>query len=258
MNKPLRQFHFQVFVCRLPEIIASLNGDESREKFKAKRAIWFDEFRAQIEHKIPAALAGVLDEDGDREVWLHQYSDHVSDLENQPELAFLFASYKALRIEHQLNYVRYKLRPDNAIFSDAAPRQLQVLDLIAGLLIAGLLLLHIAVAIGIIVLAIGTFAGVWPGALFRASMHIGNLDVAILWDMVIIWLAVIALAGRAFEQGLQPGREVERYQHYRSGLRAIGERFENAPSAAEKVKIMREMERLAFDEFRNFMITNNN
>jgi Domain of unknown function (DUF4365) len=61
---------------------------------------------------------------------------------------------------------------------------------------------------------------------------------------------------RAIEQGLQPEREIERYQQYRSAVRAILERYDEAPSQAAKIEIMREMERLSFDEMRNFLITN--
>jgi hypothetical protein len=61
---------------------------------------------------------------------------------------------------------------------------------------------------------------------------------------------------RAVEQGLQPEREIERYQQYRSGVRAILERYDHAVSQNAKIEIMREMERLAFEEMRNFLITN--
>jgi hypothetical protein len=71
MTERLRQFHFQTFVFRLPEILASLQSQEGRDHFKAARAIWFEAFRAQVERKIPAALVSVLDEDGDRDIWLH-------------------------------------------------------------------------------------------------------------------------------------------------------------------------------------------
>lgn len=75
-------------------------------------------------------------------------------------------------------------------------------------------------------------------------------------NVVIIWIALAALATRAVEQGLQPEREAERYQQYRSGVRAVLEQFDAAASQDEKIRIMRDMERLAFDEMRNFLITN--
>jgi hypothetical protein len=99
------------------------------------------------------------------------------------------------------------------------------------------------------------------------------IHVGVLWDafltgsvwvvfasnsiyVVTIWIALAALAVRAVEQGLQPEREVERYQQYRSALRAILDRFDRAATQGEKIQIMEEMERLSFDELRNFLITN--
>ena len=99
-------------------------------------------------------------------------------------------------------------------------------------------------------------------------MHVGVLAGALLPSTIftvfyssnaivlIIWLALAALATRAIEQGLQREREIERYQQYRSAVRAILERYDEAPTQRSKLAIMRELERLAFDEMRNFLITN--
>ena len=73
---------------------------------------------------------------------------------------------------------------------------------------------------------------------------------------VAILAALVALGARAIEQGLQPEREIERYQQYRAALRAVLERFDQAGSHAEKLAVMRDMERVSFDEMRNFLITN--
>jgi hypothetical protein len=73
---------------------------------------------------------------------------------------------------------------------------------------------------------------------------------------LIIWLALVVLSTRTIEKGLQPEREVERYQQYRSGLLAILERYDRATSQLQRIQMMQEMERLSFDEMRNFLITN--
>jgi hypothetical protein len=39
----LRQFHFQTFVCRIPEILKSLKNDEARADYVRNRSLWFDE-----------------------------------------------------------------------------------------------------------------------------------------------------------------------------------------------------------------------
>jgi hypothetical protein len=72
----------------------------------------------------------------------------------------------------------------------------------------------------------------------------------------VIWVAIVALAFRALQEGLQPEREIERYRHYRAGIRAIRDRFDQASSPGEKFEVMQEMERLTFDEFVNFLRSN--
>jgi len=68
-------------------------------------------------------------------------------------------------------------------------------------------------------------------------------------------VAFTALGVQTLEQGLQPERETERYQQYNIAIRAIRERYDNARSQADKIRVMQEMERAAFDEMRNFMMT---
>jgi hypothetical protein len=55
------------------------------------------------------------------------------------------------------------------------------------------------------------------------------------------------------QECLRPGREIERCRQYRAGVRAVRDRFDQAQSTAEKLETMQEMERLSFDEIRNFL-----
>jgi len=48
---------------------------------------------------------------------------------------------------------------------------------------------------------------------------------------------------------------MERYQQYRSALRCIRDRFDNSATPAEKLQVMRDMERISFEEMRNFLRT---
>jgi hypothetical protein len=57
---------------------------------------------------------------------------------------------------------------------------------------------------------------------------------------------------RTLEEGLQPKREIERYQRYCSLIQDILERFENGTRAV-KFEAMVEMEKLAYDEMRDFL-----
>ena len=66
---------------------------------------------------------------------------------------------------------------------------------------------------------------------------------------------MVSLCAHAFAQGLQPEREVERYQQYSSAINSILTDFDGTKDATEKIKIMWQMERAAFIEMRNFFIT---
>jgi hypothetical protein len=73
--------------------------------------------------------------------------------------------------------------------------------------------------------------------------------------LAIIVIAIVALSARAFQQGLQPERETERYQQYRSAVQSILEQFDEADTPNQKLRVIRQMERLSFDEMRNFVRT---
>jgi hypothetical protein len=154
------------------------------------------------------------------------------------QLEPLFKAYRELRIMHQIGYANYKLQNDGRLFSGAPRTQASVLS------ISGLIAIILLCAIHVFVL-LGAVIGEAAWTHFAAWVSV-----------VAIWIALIALAMRAVEEGLQPEREIERYQQYRSALRAILERFDLAQSQAAKVRVMQEMERLSFDEMRNFLITN--
>jgi hypothetical protein len=82
---------------------------------------------------------------------------------------------------------------------------------------------------------------------FGAFIHSPWVHVA------AIWCAIFALAIRAMEEGLGVRDEAERYRDYRSSVEAIRERFERATRPEEKLRIMEEMERLAYEEMCSFL-----
>jgi hypothetical protein len=67
-----------------------------------------------------------------------------------------------------------------------------------------------------------------------------------------VCFAVAALGMRTLEEGLQPKRELERYQRYSSLIQDLLQRFD-AASRRGKFEAMIEMERLSFEEMRDFL-----
>jgi hypothetical protein len=240
MGELTRLFHFHTFVCRLPEILASLQDEKSKSDFVMERQIWLETFKARYLNKVNAAFVEMVTKDNVGMEWLHDGGQEVTKIRESRLLGPLFKAYRELRILHQISYTNYKLQDDHKILSAMPGRQAQIFAQFSLIAIVILFAIH---------------GGVLLNAFFPGSVWAGSTSELI--SVIIIWIALAALAMRALEQGLQPDREFERYQHYRSALRAVLERFDRADFCADKVRIMQEMERLSFDELRDFLVTNN-
>jgi hypothetical protein len=238
MGERIRQFHFQTFVFRIHEIFASLRDHDAKLSFALARERWFESFKKRFDRKLDAALFAILQDEDGSEMKLHEGARRGNTIIETEGLNPLFEAYRELRILHQLRYADYKLHDDHKILSSMPARQFATLSLISLALITLLVAIHAGILMGVTV---------WPQHWHTSNIHV----VAVL---LIIWIALAALATRAIEEGLQPEREVERYRQYRAAVRTILERYNDASTQTQKLEIMVDMERAAFDEMRNFLI----
>jgi hypothetical protein len=142
-----------------------------------------------------------------------------------------FAAWRVLRLDWQNNFCEAKLKHRRE--GKVTTKQLEEIFLGIGWFCVGaIILIHIGHFIGVI-----------------AQVSSSLLEVA------VIWIALIALAGRAMEDGFQPQREIERYEQYRANVRVATERFETARTFAAKVEVMRAFERSSLEEMRVFLRT---
>jgi hypothetical protein len=241
MAESIRQFHFQMLVFRLPRLLASMKDDAARSDFRSERKLWLESLKARMIGKLDSAFAAAIQEEEEIGPWHHDgtKAKELAKFRESSDLDPVFDAYRELRILHQLGYANYKLQNDHKFKSAMPRRQLEMLSNVVFFSIILLFIMHLGVLVG----------AVLPHSIWACFHSPGAI-------VVIIWLALAALATRAIEQGLQPEREIERYQQYRSAIRAILERYDQAPFQAAKIEFMRDMERLAFDEMRNFLITN--
>lgn len=240
MTERIRQFHFQTFVVRLPEILHSLGSGEARTAFLLKRQAWFEEFHAHFHGKLDEQFVLVLQDEKQADIWLHETEKEGRKIPEHPALEPLFTAYRELRIKHQIGYANTQLKDDHRIFSAVPRRQAAVFSGFSFICIVLVCAIHLVVLAGVFFSDASTLTAISKIA-----------------SIIIIWIAVAALAARAIEDGLQPEREVERYQQYGSAAQFVLERFDQAASQEEKLQIMQEMERLVFDEMRNFLISGN-
>jgi hypothetical protein len=237
LTERIRQFHFQTFVFRWPEILRSLSGEEARIAFQVQRKLWFDEFHARFHGKLDAQFTSTVEDETQKGMWLHE--TERGENSEDPALDPLFQAYRELRIMHQIGYANHQLKDDRRVFSAAPRRQAAVFSSFSFVCVILVCAIHVAVLAGVL-----SQSPVWE--------HYAKIA-----SLVIVWIAIAALAIRAIEDGLQPEREAERYQQYRSSVSFVLERFDRAASQREKLQIMQEMERLVFDEMRNFLISGN-
>ncbi|MCK5232332.1 MAG: hypothetical protein KAR13_18820, partial [Desulfobulbaceae bacterium] len=239
MTERLRQFHFQTIPCRFNDIITSLKNQDTYKRLCEQ---WLETIKQRFEGHLNARYTSVTSNTiDDSEVWLHecQSSNLAQENATKDELKQLLDAYRELRINHQLQYANYKLRQGSTVFTDASKKQ-------------GLIFKNTSLVLIVVVFAIHMVIAFMTA--FGISEVLGEVGMKIL-HVAAIWVAITALASRALEEGLQPDREIERYEDYRLGVQSILNRYEAAQSLSEKISIMQEMERLSYDEMQNFLRT---
>ena len=243
MTERLRQFQFQTLVFRIPTILRCAASPKFDPQFGKARERWFSAFKLEHVDHLPAKLKEVLDDDSEEQFLLHD-SDALDGVPaSDPLLAELFAAYRLLRIRHQILYANFKLGGDSLNFPRKQVSLLSGVSLICILLV---FFAHFAVSISSVSRLLPSDAIANGLAFLRGtSVHI-----------LIIWTVIVALAARTFEEGLQPTREVERYTAYRARLGRLLYHFDEATSVSERVRIMTEVERLVYQEMREFLKTN--
>jgi hypothetical protein len=257
MGERIRQFHFQSLIVLLPHVLASARPGADKSVFESERQRLFAQFRADFEGKIDSQFSRVIGAYGGKQYWLPEPQDAVP-VEDSPEFQVFCKAYFHLRIQHQLAYADYKLQPDHKIYSNMPVQQAKVLESVSKAGLAWLLIIHgfvFAMVLFTAIVGLYELAGATSSPPFGISIGAAASAISIAFSLAIIVIAIVALSARAYQEGLQPEREIERYQQYRSAVQSILEQFQEADSPRRKLAVVRRMERVAFDEMRNFLIT---
>jgi hypothetical protein len=244
MTERLRQFHFQTLVFRIPTILRCASESSGLDaEFDKQRDRWFLAFKMEHTDHLSGELKEVLDDDPEAQFQLHDADALENTAGKEPILKELFAAYRLLRIKHQILWANYKLGGDGF---DFPRKQVSILSGISLTCILLIFLAHFAVSMS-------SVSKLTPfDAISNALAFLQGAPVHVL----IIWTVIVALAARTFEEGLQPTREVERYTAYRARLGRLLFHFDEASTLSERVRLMTEVERLVYQEMREFLKTN--
>jgi hypothetical protein len=237
LTERLRQLHFQLLVTRAPQILAAAR-DNAWDEYRAERRLVLGGFAIDVAERAGPLMDELVEgEEAENEnsaaAWLTR-GDWLDDLTGKPHADEFFRAYRSIRLQRQIDYCRQKLRSDHRLFSTAPREQAARLENITAVCVLALLVTH---------------------AIFLASLW-SHVETG-LFHMIIIFLAIMALALRTLEEGLQPKREVERYRAYRATLVSIGGRFDAAANAEGRHEAMKQLEVLSFTEMISFLKYNN-
>ena len=234
LTERIRQHHFRAYIEEAPAILASVSDNNKQQVFQARREQDFQAFLTRIAPTLEDDLHGIVHSDRRGDTIDPPRPPAIdADLSDHRSLDPYFAAYRRLRFEHQIGYCDYILREKNGFWKQAPVRQRRVLGAIALACVLGILILHALVFLG----ALANIA--WMKSPF---VHV-----------LAIWAAIIALTAKAFEEGFQPEREIERMRHYRYSLRRLLDRFDAAETPGEKLKAMSDLERLSQEEMSLFL-----
>jgi hypothetical protein len=247
MTERLRQFQFQTLVAHVTSILDSTAAPEKKQEFYAARERWFSAFQIEYGGRLSAKLKEVFDDEAEEQFMLHTVESPERVAERKSILDELFSAYKLMRIKHQIKYANYKLGADSL---SLPRRQVALLSAVSLMCILFVFFAHFGISIAV---SMPYVQRLLPSATMPDWLRHAQSP----WvHVVVIWIVIIALAARTFEEGLQPTREVERYTAYTARLARLLLHFDETHDVAEKVRIMTEVERLVYQEMRGFLKTN--
>ena len=233
ITETLRLYHFHHIAARLPEIVA-INGDEEKKKaYLEGRSAALDRLKARVLNDPETELGRIIARKDETAFEMITPMMPAEGVEIPKVASDAFDVWRVLRVDWQAAYCEAKLEHRHK--GRITIRQMEeIFTMIGWLCVGAIILIHIAY---------------FAGAIAQTKEQLPLLEAA------VIWTALIALAGRAFEDGYRAQAEIERYEQYRANVRVAQERFHAASTFAAKLETMRSFERTSLEEMRVFLRT---
>ncbi|HEY7800447.1 MAG TPA: hypothetical protein VIA80_16895 [Hyphomonadaceae bacterium] len=224
----IRQLHFQTLVRWAPMIVDAARRNDAAG-FLAARLQRTERFRNRIVNPSAVKLTHLLSERDEDDVWL--VDAEGATLADDELSRKYFEALEELRLRHQVNFTSLQLLSFLA-FPPRSP--LQMAKLLTGIGAFSALLL---IALGIVGLVLDAATG----------------RVASLTHAAMVCLAVLILAVRTLEEGLQVHSDVSRYRIYDASLRRLADGFRGAETSSARQAILIELEETCYDEMVGFL-----
>ena len=231
----IRQFHFQLIVNNLEMAAAAMGGGAALDDWRSMRERELSDFLYEFEKTLKTAFDRLEDDHAEEDVWVDKaWREEPQATSRTQDLVALLEGLEKLRIGVQERYAELKLKP--GLYSPQT--RAEWLHGASDAFTAAILLL--TVAIGVVYVLGEAEPRLWL---------LGMLGLA-----GTLTAAVVAL--RVLNEGLLLRTEAERYRWYLASVRSIRGRFEKTDTA-DRLRLLRELERLAYQEMRRFLVASN-
>lgn len=233
-SERLRQFHFQLILNRLNEIVLALRSDAAMTAYLAAREDDLTAFRYEQLENAEERMLHLANDTAEDRPWIFREWAKEPPLaeEDAPELKALLDVLAQQRFGVQHRFVTLKLKPGMA-----SPATRSALIARASNVLTALLLL----------VTIVTGASLAFGA-----TPTGPLLVGLAATTGIASAAIAAM--RVISDGLQLTADTERYRWYLATIKSLNRRFDASPPA-QAVARLRDLERLSYQEMRRFIVS---
>ncbi len=233
-SERIRQFHFQLIINHLPQVVSAAQSKEALVDWLAFRARELDKFRQEYLRGAEDKIHHLDVDEAEDSPWVSEDWDRVGAVPPaSAEFDLLLKLLERQRFGIQQRYAERRL--EKGWYSPET--RAQWVSELSDSLTAVLLLATMLVGIGSI---IAVRQGSSPT--FRV---VAGLVAALSSSSVV--------AMRALKEGLLFTTDAERYRWYLAAVRTLNHRFEHA-DRQQKILLLRELERLAYQEMRRFIL----
>jgi hypothetical protein len=231
----IRQLHFQLIVNHLPAVVTAVRNKNDLQSWLNFRACELDRFKHDYLRGVDEKMHQLDLDEAEDDPWLAGEWRHPGPLAAaSTEFDELLKLMEMQRFGIQQRYAERKLRRGWHSPDSRAEWVLNLSDTLTAVLLAA----TIAAGIGSI-LAFTTGTG--------PRLHLGAA-----WIAAIASASVVAL--RALKEGLLFSADADRYKWYLAAVRTLYRRFEPG-DRAHKVLLLRELEHVAYQEMRRFILS---
>jgi hypothetical protein len=244
----LRQFHFQLILSELPMVVEAGINEKGQERWLKLRAEELDKLDHHVLRRAEEQLYHLTNDEAEDRPWISEQWRHAlepqsinrTDLEpHQNSLKRLLEILRQQRFGIQISYASLKRRA--GLHSPAT--RAKVVHVLSD-------------ALSVILLAATAGMGVsYVLALCSSATPNGPVISSIVIFGLIASLSSAGIVGlRALKEGLLLSADAERYKWFDAAVKALEARFD-AVDDSRKIDLLREMERLAYQEMRRFLIS---